>query len=163
MNPFELALEMERKSAAFYEAQAKTAAHHLVRELFTMLAADERQHEAAFAGIVLEQGTPNPPDLGGSAEQRMREIFGRLSGRIQPGVGKAEGLQAALEMERDSYDLYRGEAVKAADPALNRFYHAIMEQELQHFEAIENVLAYLTDPGDWFMDDESKRWNWMNT
>lgn len=163
MTPFELALEMERKGASFYEAQAKTAAHHLVRELFAMLAADERQHEAAFAGIIKEKAATNPPDLGGSAEQRMREIFDHLGGRIQPGAGKTEGLQAALEMERDSYNLYRDEAVKAADPALKRFYQAVMEQELQHFEAIENVLAYLTDPGDWFMDDESKRWNWMNT
>jgi rubrerythrin len=161
----EAALEMERKGAAFYEDMAKRATHPLAKELFAMLAVEERVHETVFAGIAAEHALPALPSQPGvKLESRVQEIFRRLGATAQPAAGKAEGLETAMQLERDSYAYYQKQSEEAdGEPAAKRFFEALMRQELDHFVALENIISYLEHPGDWFMSEESQRWNWMNT
>ena len=160
----ELALDLERRGAAYYEELAGGAGQPLVRELFTMLAEEEREHLRLFQAMADDPAfRPELPAQREDLETKVARIFDRLGDSARLAADKVDGLEAALRMEQESYDLYRQEARVVKDDALRRFYEAVMAQELAHYEAIDNVLAYLKDPGDWYMHDESKRWNWMNS
>ena len=164
MDGVELALDLERRGAAYYEGLARETRQPLVRELFTMLAEEEREHLGLFQAMADDPAfRPDLPAQRENLETKVSRIFDRLGDSARLAADKVDGLEAALRMEQESYDLYRQEARAAKDDGLRRFFEAVMTQELAHFEAIDNVLAYLKDPGDWYRHDESKRWNWMNS
>jgi len=158
------ALAFERKGASVYEDLSRRSEQPLAKELFGMLAEDERKHERYFQRLAEGQGLPTETVQASSGlEARVKEAFGRLGTSAHRAVRKTEGLQAALELERDSYNFYRENAPKALDEKSSAFYKSLMEQELEHFEALDNILHYLSATGDWLMEDESQRWNWMST
>jgi len=158
------ALAFERKGASVYEDLSRRSEQPLAKELFGMLAEDERKHERYFQRLAEGQGLPTETVQASSGlEARVKEAFGRLGANTRHATGKAEGLQAALQLERDSYNFYRKNAPSAPDAKTALFYQALMAQELEHFEALDNILHYLSATGDWLMEDESQRWNWMST
>jgi len=73
-----------------------------------------------------------------------------------------KGLELAMQMEKKGYAMYEQFLAKAKDANEKLFYKELLKQENSHYEALANVHLYLTQTSDWFTDEESKVWNWMN-
>jgi rubrerythrin len=75
-----------------------------------------------------------------------------------------EGLETAMERERQGLKMYqRLLEATGGDQAGRAFLESLVEEEWEHLEALVNTYRYLTLTAQWFDEEESKRWNWMNT
>ncbi len=68
----------------------------------------------------------------------------------------------AMEMEEKGHRAYSEFLKKAVNEMERKFFECLIAEELGHLEALRNVYYYLTGTGDWFENDESRIWNWMN-
>lgn len=162
------ALTFEEKGQRFYEEMAKKSDNALARALFENLARDEERHARWIEDLraaLKQQGLDKcmSDDQFLPLESRVKEVFDRLESQAPSAeADTVEGLQVAMSMEKEALDLYR--EMLEQDPAVpeRTFLERIMAEEWDHLEALRNVHAYLTQTGEWFDEDESRRWNWMN-
>jgi len=163
------AYELERKGLEFYITLVRKSKNVLARRTLMSLAREEIGHmmkideislsldgsgkwtgvEIAFTGSDIEIG------IKGFFEQADKDAL--LESR-----DNADLIKKAMEFERKSYELYDGLSKKAPSDTEKRFYDELRKQEEAHFDALQNVFYYLTKTGDWFENDESNVWSWMN-
>jgi len=73
------ALAFERKGASVYEDLSRRSEQPLAKELFGMLAEDERKHERYFQWLAAGRGLPTETVQASSGlEARVKEAFDRL-------------------------------------------------------------------------------------
>lgn len=163
------ALQLEREGHQYYASLAQETANPLVRSLFEELAQDELHHLERFEKIYQQVTRDEQPQFetvtGIPLGERLKERFFRLKGSEVRAAEfqKVAALEKAMEMERESVSLYEEREKGASSDEERGFYRSLQKEEYQHLEALENVHLYLTNPGQWFDLEESKRWNWMNT
>lgn len=162
----EKALSLEEKGHKFYIDMAEKASNALARALFENLALDEQRHAEWIHKIQERLQEEYPTDSAGagvSIKDRIREVFDSLdTAEEKPGQETVRGLEIAMQLEKEALELY-GELLELdPSPAEKAFLEKIMQQEWQHLEALRNVHFYLTRTGEWFDQEESQRWNWMN-
>jgi rubrerythrin len=160
------ALDFEEKGRAFYTQQAQTVKDVLSRKLFATLAEDEVRHAQRIREIYAGLNTPQswPKDLGPhrNLQADFKAFFVAHQRELKPGSTQLQGYEFALQMERRSVELYRQAVTQSRNDRERAFFSALAEEEKNHLEAIQNVHYFLTQPGDWYEQDESQRWNWMN-
>ncbi|MEW6080931.1 MAG: ferritin family protein [Bacillota bacterium] len=166
----ENALEFEREGHCHYKALAAGTRNALGKRLFEVLAEEELDHarrvETLYKAI---QGGREPKALEASdrtpLEERMRECFlGLYPAERALDMDNVEGLETAMERERQGLKMYqRLLEATGGDQAGRAFLESLVEEEWEHLEALVNTYRYLTLTAQWFDEEESKRWNWMNT
>jgi rubrerythrin len=57
-------------------------------------------------------------------------------------------------MERKGYNLYKEAASKASDPSAGKVFVFLAGEEEEHFEVLQNMHRYLSDPRAWFLEQE---------
>ena len=162
------ALDFEEKGRNFYRKTAEQSNHPLSRTLFAALADDEVRHAERIREIHAAESGPGtwPDPAGGRAEKledAIRGFFANHRRELTPETDNVAGYEFAMRMERTGIELYSQFAREADGEGERRFFEALLREEQDHLEALQNVHAYLTQPGDWEQDEESRRWNWMNT
>ncbi|MBM7623623.1 ferritin-like domain-containing protein [Sporohalobacter salinus] len=159
----ELAISLEEKGHAYYEKHAENAVNPLVKKVLKSLGAQELDHVEKIKQIAegkeIEEDY-EPSDI----ESEVKEVFEEFSDKEREGW-KEENVDVyehAMELEKDIYQVYERLAEETDDPKEKEFFEALMEEEDKHYESLQNVYYYFTRPGDWFAQEESKVWNWMN-
>ncbi len=163
-----VALNFEEKGRKFYLKTAAEVQHPLSRTLFQALADDEIRHAARIREVhaELNRGRSWPePALGAGhrLEPEIKAFFERHRGDLGENPTQLSGYEFAMKMERTGVELYTKFARESADAGERAFFEALAGEERGHLAALENVHAFLTGPGDWLQEDESRRWSWMNT
>lgn len=161
------ALEFEDKGKNFYLKTANAAADPLSQRLFNTLAGDEERHAERIREIyaALDKNQPWPvhtPAAQGRLEREIRGFFDSNRGALNRETQQIEGYEFAIKMELTGIELYTKFARETDDPQEKSFFEALLVEERSHLEALRNVHFFLTQPGDWYEQDESRRWNWMN-
>lgn len=160
-----LALFMEQKGTEYYLDFAIKSDNPLTKRLFYSLAAQEIEHARVVDDLAsgISSGAILSASDSGNIESGIRGFWKKISRSLKKLSGSQEKIyETAMNLERKSYDTYKILYDKSSDSESKKIYKALMDQESAHLEALENVYNYLTRNGDWFEQDESRVWNWMN-
>lgn len=161
------ALELETKGFEYYRDIAEKAENPLTAEAFKSLADQELVHmeyiQKVYDSGRLEDVVLQVTELG--METMIRGMFGRFSSQDRKtwAMDNTEAYEYAKELERGAIALYKNLACESENPQGKAFFEALMNAEVSHLNALDNVSFYLTRTGDWFAEDEDHVWNWMNT
>ncbi len=153
----ELALKTEKDGNGFYEHAARHTNHKLARAAFEMLAKEELRHVQLIEslGQALESGSEievNSPDLD-TLEKNIETIYGAAT--AEPVAGEMEPAEAyakAVELEERISSLYFEYAKECDSDAARHLFNVLYLEEQDHLSLIEDMLGYLTDPSQWFVD-----------
>ncbi len=166
-NALTVALEFENRGRDFYARTAAEATDALSRKLFTTLGEDEVRHAEKIREIfsALSQGGvwPEPTAARQSRlESVIRSFFETNRDKLTPSSDHIAGYEFAMQMEKTGIDMYERFSRESENDAEKKFFAALLGEERGHLEALRNVYFFLTSPGDWYQEDESHHWNWMN-
>ena len=164
-----LALTWEVKGTQIYLDLARRAENPLSRKLFYSLAKQEIDHAERVNNIydALQTKTLNwqnipltklPP-----IENELKRLFTNLKRRgLNKKAANTKGYESAMEMERKSYAMYQKFAGQSENVLEKDFFQQLMKEEAAHLTSLQNVYYYLTRTREWFQEEESKVWSWMN-
>jgi len=156
------AMDFEKAMANFYLEKGYSASNLLVQKLFLELAKQEIDHLAFILEFPVAGATMKTRQTG-EMEETIKEFFLRLQpARERQETDNRMALITAIEMEKAGLNMY-WEIVQNSQTSDRPFFTQLLQQEKQHLESLQNVHFYLTGTGDWFEEEESRRWNWMNT
>lgn len=162
-----VALEFEEKGRVFYDKTARQSEDALSQKLFSTLAQDEITHAERIREIFqsLEHGGAWPP----VSAQRAQSLEGEIHGffnlhrqNLRKTAEPLEGYEFAMNLEKTGIEIYEKFSKETGNPQEKKFFLALIEEEKQHLEAIQNVYFFLSQTGDWNEQEESRRWNWMS-
>ncbi len=138
------AIEMENQGRCHYMALASATDDPELERLFQELAVAEDEHRKRFVEIlyneVLLENVP-PEEAGNLGTVTCTVTGGRDRGHhaAKTPDDVAAGILEALEMEKESRDLYTRRAAEAVDLDLARFYEALAAEEHGHWLALKRA------------------------
>ncbi len=152
----ESAVRMEIEGKEFYQKASQKSSNRLAKGLFEQLASEEDIHRKKVEEIygVLKKGQ-NWPEVDPPSEQgkQLKSLFAEASKALgdKTGVGESEleAIKTAMDMEIQSYDLYRSRSEESNFPVEKRFYEALAGEERGHHLALVDSYDYLVDPAGW--------------
>jgi len=160
-NIIEQAMKMEEEGREFYLNAAGRVSNALGKKMLESLADDESGHYTQLEQMLRGEseaalGECKPEFSSGALRVRaMFKEFGvRTSDEIAAETGDLEALNIAMEMERKGYDLYKDAASNTADTAAEKVFIFLAGEEEKHFEVLQNMHRYLSDPANWFLEEE---------
>ncbi len=152
----EMALQIERNGARFYEQAAERAPDEHSRKLLLELAAMEKEHERTFASMredlseqerkemVFDPDGELPLYLRAWADRNVFSVSADVAAQLRGARSMPEILQAAIGAEKDSVVFYTG--LKRLVPA--RFgagrLDQIIEEEMGHMATLGDLLRCLS-------------------
>jgi rubrerythrin len=147
------ARKLEMDGIEFYTGAAEQCGVLSGKRMFESFAADERRHlkvireVAEGLGVDIE-GMPMPRD-------EIRTLFTtateNLGDYVEATEGERDAVQVAMGMEKESYDLYAGQAETAQAELARQLFERLAREENQHYEMLENTLEYLNSNEEWFL------------
>jgi rubrerythrin len=163
-----ISIDFERRGVGLYMQLAAKTKNPLTRRLFYQLAQQEIQHiilfEEVYEKLKRENKWPRwTVEEGEKLEYIVKEYFQAV--KKDPAVhltDNVKGLEMAMQIEKKGFVMYEKFLAKATDNNEKLFYKELLKQENAHYEALANMHLYLTQTSDWFSEEESHVWNWMN-
>lgn len=157
-----MAIEMEKEGQGFYEKTAGRAVDKLTRDVFKFLAGEELKHidaiekfyEAEIAGSktnfdsIMGQKTPE------AARAAIGKLFKGLDKSVPVDKPDLEAFRFARDFEKRGEKFYRKAAATASDSQVKKLFSFLVEEELRHFQMIDDSMAYLENPDEWFHRQE---------
>ncbi len=151
------AIQLEQEGQACYRRAAERTANPKGAATFRSLAEDEvlhekilrRQMEALTEGegwCVLDEVGEAEGDLPASLFPRGEE---GLRKAVSPEASDLDALLFALQIESQSYNFYREQALRTEDPAGRRMYQHLARAEQGHFDLLMLNYEHLTTTGMW--------------
>ena len=146
MNIFDCAIKMEEETRMYYEKLATATVVPEQKNLFTMLAAAEREHRDALAEM---KERIDPQKANFMALQEAGCLF-------QPLMAK-RGLMAELKEDLDAYKhvvkeeeegvmFYEELAAQAKDEGTREILLMIADEERKHLNIVENIYSFVESP-----------------
>ena len=162
------AIELEVKGQRFYLEAAECATHPKGAEIFRSLADDEVIHERILRRQLdtLIQGegwVPVLSEVEGTVEglpEDIAEIAADLTDlfpaaeevcaeAVRPDDSDLDALLFGLQIENESFELYRELAQATEDPNGKRMYEYLADAERGHFEQLMLNYEHLSTTGSW--------------
>jgi rubrerythrin len=159
------AIELEIKGQRFYLEAAECTTNPKGAEMFRSLADDEVIHERILRRQLdaLTQGEGWVPVLSmvEGLPEGATEVTANLAALIFPDSEKVcedtlrpdesdlDALLFALQIENESFNLYREMAEKTDDPNGKRMYEYLADAERGHFEQLMLNYEHLSTTGSW--------------
>ena len=154
----EFALKTERDGNSFYEEAAGRTSHKLARAAFVMLAKEEVRHVALIEALGRQlEGEGGPIDPESPTIKNLQfSIKTIYEGAIDEGqkgeLDPADAYRQAIELEQRISALYHRYGGESESDVAKRLFKALYREEQDHLTLLEDMLAYLTKPDDWFID-----------
>ena len=155
-----VALEMEVKGKAFYDKTAGTSKNDLGRDIFIMLGQDELIHieriKSIYDELVVNQAwsrgwkslAPVRPDL----TAIFRELAAKHGSQFTADQSDLEALDLGIEIEGKSISFYGDHLQHAVEEMEREFLERMLAEENTHFQALNDMSFYLSNPAGWFME-----------
>ncbi len=146
---FEMAEQIERNGAGFYNRAADAVPDEHLRKLFLDLARMECEHEQTFARMRKEQPSVPPPYDPDDEAARYLQAFanGHVfdvsvdSGKEIAGLSPAKILEYAISLEKDSIAFYVGLKDLLRTEAEKDEVGKIIREEMSHVTYLSGELA----------------------
>jgi rubrerythrin len=154
----DFALRTEKDGIKFYDEAKERTDHKLARAAFTVLSEQERRHVGLIEALSRElSGGGKPVGAGsptlGTLQRSLRTIYeGAMSEGGKKDMQPADAYGRAIELEKRVSSLYFRYGREAESKEAKRLFSVLYREEQDHLTLLEDMLAYLTDPGRWFID-----------
>ena len=151
------AIELEVKGQRFYLEAAECTTNPEGAEMFRSLADDEVIHERILRrqldaltqgeGWVLPEGVAEvTANLAALIFPQSEKVCGEA---LRPDESDLDALLFALQIENESFNLYREMAQTTEDPNGKRMYEYLAKTERGHFELLMLNYEHLSTTGSW--------------
>ena len=156
-----MAVEMEKKGAAFYTDVAAKMSSPFAKSRFLSIAQDEKRHERIFREMAAKAGV-TPADLDQMDQEgpiaRIQGIFRELGRQVSEELNadddQVKALDIAIDMEKDAYKFYSETAEACADPQEKKMLLKIANEENDHYRIFDDTRLYLTNQEEWNIKEE---------
>ncbi len=152
MSVIEFAMQMELDGRDFYLRSAENVSQPELKEILKYLADEENRHYNFFKRLHDGQTAAAEEELDARTPLReTKNVFVKLSeeGKEKEfGDGARKVWLEAMSIEEKSVDLYTTEADKETDADRKALLNRIAAEEQNHVYLIDNVLSFMTDPGE---------------
>jgi len=154
----EFALKTERDGKAFYDQASTRTSHRLAGAAFALLAREELRHASLIESLA--RATPSRAGTAEidaqrreSLERDIRTIYESVTDDQAGGdLDAAEAYSEAIDLERRVSALYYRYAQECESDHARSLFDALYREEQDHLSLLEDMLAYLTKPEEWFID-----------
>ena len=151
MHIMEVAIEMEREGASFYDTLAADSQDEGLKKIFSLLADDERRHERIFRAMSDGVGGDEVP----LKEHQSDELLSALDGQKFAETQKQMELyERALEIELKSIEFYTEAMDSLTDPADIRIVKQVIQEERKHYDTLDTIVQMVSRPDSWVEDAE---------
>lgn len=156
------AIELEIQGQRFYLEAAECTTHPKGAEMFRSLADDEVIHERILrrqldaltqgegwvkSSLLLPEGVDEvTADLAALIFPESEKVCGEA---LRPDESDLDALLFALQIENESFNLYREMAQTTEDPNGKRMYEYLANTERGHFERLMLNYEHLSTTGSW--------------
>lgn len=149
MNALGYAIKMEKEGNQYYLNQAEISNNKGLKNVFLMLAKDEKNHEMILRNKMIETPyTLIPSDVRSEAENVFYDL-GNFKSDIKDIPRQLELYRMALDKENQSIDLYTDMLSKASEADERTLFEYLIKQEEQHYEILDNLVMSLSRPEEW--------------
>lgn len=153
----EMALQNELKGREILEGARENVQNPLAKATFEFLANEELKHIdliQQFAAALTGGDVPDVDDLSAlttsDAKQHIKSIFERFRVAFEAAAAtdepRMEAYSVAEDMERQGHDFYQRAAEQATDEKSKKMYQFLADEEIKHFELIQDTHDYLQQP-----------------
>ena len=154
MNNLEFAIKMEKDGEKYYTEQAEKHESNGLKNLFLMLANDERSH----AKVLTNKFLALPYDLTTSISDPQKENVFKGVGDFKDEINKIPSqldlYRTVLDMEKKSIDLYTQMLSESKWEHDKELFEFLIIQETKHFTLFEEIVALVTRPEEWVENAE---------
>jgi rubrerythrin len=131
-----------------YQQAAEKTMNPIGRRVFLSVMEDEKRHLEDFRTIpkghhMRERGTASPAKI----------IKGFLE-KIMATTDDVEALKIAMEMEKESIELYEKLSKRVRTPKEKALFRSLLNEEQQRYAEFSDTCLFLSDSRSWFMWDE---------
>lgn len=157
-----MAIEMEKEGRSFYLKTVDKATDQMTKEVFEFLAGEELKHieaiktfyddEIAGQKTDFEKVLPdNTPEV---ARKAIYNLFKGLEQKVPTDKPDLEAYDFARNFEKKGEKFYRQAAEKSEDADVKKLFEFLVEEEMRHFQMIDDSMAFLENPEEWFHRQE---------
>lgn len=154
MNSIEFAINMEIDGEKYYREQAKNNQDNSLNAVFLLLAEDENGH----AKLLKSEQKKITYDLADNATLAdTNNVFknrGEFKNKFEKIPDQLDVYRMALQMEKDSIELYEKLLKEATDEQTKRLFGYLVKQEENHFKIFNNLITLVERPEEWVEDAE---------
>lgn len=157
LEPFRIALALEREGKRLFSEAAVTTTSNLARQTFEFLAAEEDKHieriEKFYQAAKHSGGRDYPDTEDSTADQRLESFnlkLESLRGEYKSTSTDIEAYEMALEFETGAEEFYQEKFKESDNPRVKRFYRWLIEEEAMHSRLLKSCLRFVQDPAEWF-------------
>jgi rubrerythrin len=149
MNDLKFAIKMENDGEKYYRQQAEINENKSVRTVCLMMAEDEKKH----AQILIDKMNEKPYQLIDTGTlSKAKNVFEgkgdiKVEGKATP--SQLDFYRTALDMEKQSIDLYAGYLSKADGAEEKELFEYLIQMEKQHFDLINELVTMLGHAEQW--------------
>jgi len=133
--------------ATFYQQAAEKTMNPIGRRVFLSVMEDEKRLLEDFKGVPKERHV----EARGTASTRMIKGFIK---KIKATTDDVEALKIAMEMEKESIELYEKLSKKVRTPKEKALFQSLLNEEQQRYAEFSDTCLFLSDSRSWFMWDE---------
>lgn len=154
------ALNMEREGKKFYQDALGRVTDEFARRTLKFLIEEEERHIdkiMRFNEYLLGRGGFDlESECSTGVPARMKSLIDEAASttlkKIENASTDIEVYEAAMEFERRGYQFYRRAAEDEEDERVRRFFQFLVDEEVKHFQLLQNTKKYLEDPSYYFED-----------
>lgn len=154
MNIFAFAMQMEQDGEAYYRELAAKSGEAGLKHILNMLADDEQKHYQIMKS--LQESIPAHL-VETKVLENASNIFSEMS-RHGPGqlleLGQEGLYRKAQDLEKKSEDFYKQKAAELEDPAQQRIFLDIADEEARHFFLLDHIITFISRPREWVENAE---------
>ena len=153
-----LAIEMENKGHGFYKQTAEKATDEMTKKVFEFLANEELKHittikrfyEAEIAGTTTDFKSVLGEETPEKAKQAIVKLFEGLNKKAPVDKPDLEAYKFSRDFEKNGEKFYRQAVDKSTEPNVKKLFEFLVEEEVRHFQMIDDSIAFLENPEEWF-------------
>ncbi|MBU4269140.1 MAG: ferritin family protein [Acidobacteria bacterium] len=154
MNVFDLAMEMEKDGEKYYRQLAEKTNNSGLKNILGMLAEDEVKHFQVLQKLKdsIKVELLSTPILSGS-----KNIFQQLhedKNWDDIPVNQIDLYKKAREIETRSFNFYMEKARAHTDPATQKMFFLIAEEEKRHEFLLDHLIQFVSRPQTWLENAE---------
>jgi rubrerythrin len=157
MNVFDFCMQMETDGRTYYLDHAGKTNLPALKNILLNLADDELKHYNLFKalrdGVRAEYKEAEQTEI----LSNTRNVFQKLRDEDadhQFAKDAHTAWEKARDVEEQSEEFYRAEALKCSDPNQKKILNAIADEEHKHWVALQHVIEFLDRPKAWLEDAE---------
>ena len=143
------AIQLQQDGAKYYTEQAERHAQNAMKDVFLLLAEDEKLH----AMILQASRDQLPYELQDNGiSKKVADLFQSLETQkeeIPAPTEQADVYGAAWEMEKKAVALYEQLLENTDKPDEKALYAFLIDQEKMHAEVMENIYRHINRPNEW--------------